>query len=457
MRKLFQPADFTVSWVRAYSCLEDPRRILDLKDDPDAARAFFGPGLERIDEGDPEFWDVQTSRRSHVARVTLGGLRARLTEASSDWWPVHVHLLFHVSGFMVMRFTVQRADVASHGLDDITQWHRLAALPWGPEAIEWEGTFHHSLERHAGVREVMDLLFYDMHERSKSRAPRADVFASEWTYEDRYAWYEGRLKACEIRTGYPVTFGTSFETLWHGDRPPEEVLERAAGLSTFSGSANGSDVAADCDDHWWFFGENTAVLALMAATTVPDRERMHAIDPIRSQIVEYMTLQRAALRSVQRATQLAISEGEHIGRKQVAQWGRLVASLSDDYVLHDQVAARLEPLRLHLKRNPTLRDPEQLAQQVRSNLASFESLIASANNRAGLVLSGLFGLIAASAIDPVVHEVAYEIDGGRGGVDAFAASHPGLMTGLDIGSLITLAAFAVACYAIFVSRVRTAR
>lgn len=457
MVEKFGPSDFTVSWIRAYSCLQSPREILELRNEPDRARAYFGDDLVGISEGDDAFWDVQTILRHQVARVQLGGLRVRLEADDEDWWPVQVHLLFHVSGFMVMRLTIRHADRPDARQDGLDQWQRFGQLPWGAQKLHWEKQLYHLFSRPAGVREMMDIIFHDMHERMHRRVPSRYFFDNPWEYNDRYVWFDERVCGNELHSAYPVTFGTSFETVWAGD-PSEGDIERAAWLATPDrDELSGGDVLEEHDDHWWFWGENAAVLVIPDSHLPSGGTRLDAIDPIRTQLVEYMTLQRGALRTVQRATQLAISERTHVSRRDVARWSRVVAAVSDDYVLHDQVAARLEPLRLHLRHNPTLRDPEQLAAQVRANLASFEGLISTASNRAGIVLSALFGLIAATTAAPVVHEVAYYIAGGTGGVDAYSADHPGLMVALDVGTLIVLAVFAVTCFLLFVTRVRTQR
>lgn len=430
---------------------------MELRDHPQEARAYFGDDLISITDGDDAFWDVQTLLRKQVARVQLGGLRVRLDDEAVGWWPVQVHLVFHVSGFMVMRLTIRhsdRPDVQPAGLD---QWQRFGQLPWGSQHLFWEKQLYYSFARLAGVREIMDIMFHDMHERMRKRIPSRHFFDNAWEYNERYTWFNDRVCANELHSAYPVTFGTSFETVWPGE-PGEGDIERAAWLATPDrDELSGGDVLEEHDDHWWFWGENAAVLVIPDDHLPSGGSRLDAIDPIRTQLVEYMTLQRGALRTVQRATQLAISEQAQVRRRDVARWSRVVAAVSDDYVLHDQVAARLEPLRLHLRENPTLRDPAQLAAQVRNNLASFEGLISTASNRAGIVLSALFGLIAATTAAPVVHEVAYYFSGARGGVDAYSAEHPGLMVALDVGTLVVLALLAVACFFLFVTRVRTQR
>lgn len=454
----FAPKDFTISWIRAYSSPVDPATILGLRGDTAACSRYFGPGFAEIQESDYQFWDIQAIRREHVARAVLDGLRVRL-RPTDDWWPVHVHLLFHVCGFMVMRFTLKRSEATHGGPARLADWQRLEALPWTGKPLSWEMQLQHRVEKQADVREMMDVVFHDFHERLHGRAPREDVYTREWHFTERYAWHDELVELDETTTAYPVTFGSFFETLWEGDQVPQAAVDNGALLATpIHDESPGDDVHAHIDGLYWFFGENSSVLVAPAVhRQSPSDAEIDALDPIRMQILEFLSLQRAGLRSVQRATQLAISDGTRVRRKEVDRWSRLVAALSDDYVLHDQVAALLEPLRRHLRENDGLRDPDELAEQVHANLDSFDALIEGANSRAGLVLSGLFGLVAASAVDPVVHELAYLISGASGGLSSYADSHTGLMTVLDIGTLGILGAIAVLSYRWFLSRVRTKR
>src|SRR5579862_9077251 len=96
----FAPTRYSISWLRAYSTPTSPEHILT---NP-LARIGMDYGLPVLAtyQGDANFYDVQTTRRNHVARVVLAGLAVQMDPASEDWWPVRLHYLYHIAGFMLM-------------------------------------------------------------------------------------------------------------------------------------------------------------------------------------------------------------------------------------------------------------------------------------------------------------------------------------------------------------------
>jgi hypothetical protein len=98
-------------------------------------------------------------------------------------------------------------------------------------------------------------------------------------------------------------------------------------------------------------------------------------------------LRRAALR----VTQRAITERLTVTKAQVSVWERMVTALTDDYVLHGDVGALLEPVKAALRIQPEQRDPGELERQVRANIASFQLQLQAANDRAGVVPGVMFG------------------------------------------------------------------
>ena len=189
-------------------------------------------------------------------------------------------------------------------------------------------------------------------------------------------------------------------------------------------------------NHEWFVAENRAVLA---AGGPRDSTSLSTFDAARIQLLEYITLERAALRSVQRGTQLVIAEGVTTTRRQLQRWQRLVAATTDEYVLHDEAGVKLESLREHIRHHPTTRDPGALEAQVHRNLATFQSLIDAASDRVLILLSTLFGVVAALSLASVVRLIAHGAFGVGGPTTDFENRHVTLSILIDVGVILVLA------------------
>jgi hypothetical protein len=147
---------------------------------------------------------------------------------------------------------------------------------------------------------------------------------------------------------------------------------------------------------------------------------------------------------VQRATQATITERRTISRQQLQQWQRLVAALTDEYVLHDQVAIMFRPLREHMRKNVLLRDPGTLEAQVRQNLATFQDVIEAASHRVAIILSGLFGVVAAITLAPLAREIELVVFQTGGSVNTFDSRHIVLSIAIDALLLVLVALTSIA-------------
>ena len=122
---------------------------------------------------------------------------------------------------------------------------------------------------------------------------------------------------------------------------------------------------------------------------------LDVIDTDRTQLLEFLTIRRAALRSVQRETQRILVAAGKVSRGRVEAWHEIVATTTDDYVLDDRVGKLMTVLRRHNAENRRLRDLAELEAQVRANLESFQRRLESS----GAWISSLLGaLVSAGAL-----------------------------------------------------------
>jgi len=422
--------DFTVSWLRCYTTPLDPRALLA----GGAPPPLRLPG-EEWESGDDAFYDIQLLRRRHVARCRMSGITLRGELPSADGGPqlqasVRAHALVHATGFLMLRITLLAAAVERGRPRSAADLEHLHHCMWGEQPRHIRG----------GVRAVMDCLFFDAHEQTMGRSSDPGLLGT-WTrdYHSRYARLEDLASAGEILTPYPVSFGTHYE-LHPAVAAPEADVQRAARLLS----------AQESRDGVWHFGENRSALVVRARGPV---NRLDALEPRRMQLLEYLTLRRAALRATQRATQRAITERVAVNRTRVATWERVVASLTDDYVLHDDIGVLLEPVKAALRDQPEQRDPAELERQVRANIASFQSQLQAANDRAGVLLGVAFGVVAATALAPIVRQLwTLTVQPGHATEDL---AHESLLTGtlLDLGTILVVLISAVAIYRVLM-RVR---
>lgn len=431
----------SVSWLRAYSmpCGVQAMRAAVQEDklDGNDARHLLSDG--RVADGDDQFWDIQALRRSHVVRIVSATSIECRPLASEDWIAVETHLVLHGAGLALIRLTI---DPRLPGRDIATS--ELASYSdavWRDERMAWRISLAgEQWELDAGVRRAMDAVMLPMHERFCGRTPDLAALRQLLTTEERYQWLDERVDAGESLSAYPVTFGTAYELVWDTRADEQQSLESMAELAygTRRSPQDGRFLtpAEAGFEHDWFIGENRSVLALVGPH---DRTTLGTFDSLRIEVLEYLTLQRAALRAVQRGTQVTITEGVTISRTQLQQWQRLVAALTDEYVLHDQVARLLRPLRKHMKDDPRLRDPATLEAQVRQNLETFQNVIEAASHRVAIILSGLFGVVAAITLAPLAQELELAVFQTGGSVSTFNSHHIVLSIAIDALLLVMVA------------------
>lgn len=392
---------------------------------------------------DPEFFDVQSLDQGHVARLRLGGVRfhSRDVEGATHLASsVNVHMLLHAAGFLVLRLTI-RPDLISDGLPwGLQDFHRLYDCIWTQPYFTWTILTDSEPRRlRAGVRRVMDWLFFDTHERLLGR-PRSPEVIDEWTshHDSTVGRFVALQARGEVLSPYPVIFGTHYEFL---DAKAAEASASPKWLQDFmAGSdhlaADVQDIDCDLDDSQWYVGENKSMVLLSKGRL---DDELDAYSPDRTQLIEMMTLRRAALRLVQRATQAAITGRQTITRRQLVEWDRVVAAATDDYVLHDRIGQYIEPLKRHVDSTARVRSLATLEEQVRRNLASFQSQVDAAAGRAQVVVGILFGVVAATALGPLARQVATRLFSVRIG-----------STGATVVDLIVVAV--MACVALVVLR-----
>ena len=115
------------------------------------------------------------------------------------------------------------------------------------------------------------------------------------------------------------------------------------------------------------------------------------VDPDRTQLLEFLTIRRAALRSVQRDTQRMLADGSRISRARVDGWHQIVTTTTDDYVLDDRIGQLISLLRQHNSNDRRLRDLAELEEQVRANLDSFQRRLEAGGAWVSSVLGALVG------------------------------------------------------------------
>jgi hypothetical protein len=431
----------SVSWLRAYSMPCSIRAIRAAVENDalgaDDARHLLRDG--QVADGDDQFWDVQVLRRAHVVRIISASSVSYRVEGTNDWLPVETHLVLHEAGLALIRLTVD-LHRPGHAVS-IPELARYSDAVWRDERMTWRvslaGADH---EFEAGVRRAMDAVMLPMQERFCGRVPDLDELSKLETAEDRYGWLDERVEAGESLSAYPQTLGTAYELVWEDRSAEQEALHDVAELA-YGTRLNRGDAAilkpAEMGwAHEWFFGENRSVLALVGKR---DRTAVGTFDSLRIQTLEYLTLQRAALRAVQRGTQLSITERRTISRAQLQQWQRLAAALTDEYVLHDQVAIIVRPVLKHMEENSLLRDPMTLQAQVHQNLETFQNVINAANYRVAIILSGLFGVVAAITLAPLARDVELAVFRTSGSPSAFDDHHLAVSIGIDALLLVLVA------------------
>lgn len=413
-----------MSWFRAY----DLGILVDLPV-RDILESGARPGAEFADMDVQSFFDIQTLRRGHVARMRLapiafGGV---LRLAGGDRpinGEVSVHLLAHASGFVTVRATLRADSVRLPEGDRAAAMNQLERAFWLTEyPLEWrvDGGSGEALE--GGGRRLMNWVFLDLFERVRGVGTTPET-VRRWAFEG--------LQGCDrlhrmrdeglINYPFPGSFGTQFELIGDGDERTSPLDDHGGLARRLIAHGDPSQLPLPIDlgpgerQAVWYLAESHALTLAEHRDLAPD---MDVYDADRTQLLECLTLRRAVLRCVQRDTQAVLTERQTVSRGQVERWQHMVATTTDNYILHDRIGRLIEPVRRHNMEMVAIRDLEDLEKQVRENLNWFQEridtlaewtggLIGAGVGAAALVLSlqepaqGLVGQIANVPADQVV-------------------------------------------------------
>lgn len=400
------------------------------------------------------FFDVQAINRGHVARACFDGLW--LTSWSSPSGvhvarvPVALHVVLHAAGVMMMRLTATSDSWRRDAPRSPKEFAALNRAFWGGVANpSWEIHFRGGapLRGAASVRGVLTAIFA-VHRAAAGRQgdmgyERARTILE--AYDSDGAQAMASLVAEGLaRDAYPVAFGTHFE-FYAGDHEPGECTGFAAQAAcSLRSGAPASAMPAVVGVPTWLLGDDQG--ALLAEQRQVD-DTIDALEPFSMQVVEYLAMQRGALRTVQRQTQAAITEAQRVPRSRLEAWNRTVAALSDDYILHNNAAEVIEPLQRYMTREDGLRDPAELEAQVRRNLASFRAGLDAADTRAGTLMSGLFGVLAGVALAGTIKRLLAAVGVvSQGGAEAFDRRYAELSPIIDLVAVMACALGAVWLY-----------
>jgi hypothetical protein len=400
-----------LAWIRAYhiGVFADtaPRELFEAS----------GLDLTLIDVDEQQFFDIQPLRGAQVARAKLApvGVSGPMRLPDEHGAPqvrafsatVNTHLLAHRSGFLLVRPTIRFDQLDVEGGLTPTALHTLERGIWAVASdLTWQVP---GLELTGYVRNYMNYVFLDLFSRwSGDRATPARLGA--WAVEGVH----GCERLHELTTAgrlehpFPVSFGTEIQVAVPL-APDESIVDwstRAVDLAWQIMRPDNAvdtpprDLETDALTVSWFMDENVSLLIRTAGQPDPD---LDVIDPDRAQVLDFLALRRGALTSVQRITQLVITERAAVSREQIARWQYLVATLTDDYILHVRAARLLEPLKLGFAHERRLRDLTDLERQARANLDWFQSRIEAAGQWTGGLIGAAVGAaaLAFSLAEPV--------------------------------------------------------
>ncbi len=343
-----------------------------------------GARLNPIDAVQHLFFDIQTLRSGHVARarylpvIPVSGLYPGRDRTQEFEGQIDVHLLVHVSGFVCLRPTI-RFDQFYPRPPDTWLLHYLERGPWDiREALKFRVP-EADTPLVGNMRTLMNWVFLDLITRWAEIPSDAESLA-EWAAEHSLGCERLHQLAKQglIDFPFPVTFGTQFEVAAArlsrlATRKADDLAAHLAHeiLRTKQSKSDVPplDIEHDAQRIWWYVEESQALTLTGQSTIDPV---LGVIDPDRTQLLEYLTIRRGALRSVQRETQTILSEGTRISKSRIEMWYQIVETTTDDYVLNDRIGQLIKLLRRHNVEERRLRDLALLEEQVRGNLESFE-------------------------------------------------------------------------------------
>lgn len=441
---------YTVSWIRTYHTASFGKDLQHMM-----AAAEAGQRLKLVDRYVHEFFDIQSLRGGHFIRAVLEpfGFSGRVPVRGQDvMGELHgvarCHFLAHSSGFIVLRLTVRSDDVRHAGRPDDVFFASLERAFWvGNTPFRWSvDSAGESVT--GGARVPLNYIFLDLHERWRGRIAAPSQLC-EWAKEGK-AGCERLHDLCltgELHYPFPVSFGTQLELGLDSGDPAEldQLVQEIA--APHAGHSLRTVFAREVTNTRWYLTENQAFTLVSPAAF---DGVLDVLDSDRTQLLEFLSLRRAALRSVQRDTQQILSEARGVTRKRIEEWRILLATTTDDYVLHDRITRLLEPVRLHLAAAPSVRDPSILEDQVRNNIMSFQSRLDLAGQQVSTLIGALFGVVAAvltlGSVFKTVAARLWRVEIGR-----LADMHPITSILIDLG-VVAIAYFLTMIYISRVSR-----
>jgi hypothetical protein len=351
------------------------------------------------------FYEMSTLRADQVAKgklahastltgtIEVEGQRREL-RASFD-----THLLFHRSGFVVFRPTARFDQIDVEGGLTPSALHTFERALWKPDAdlAWWLDQGDGPVARGWG-RNFLNFLFLGMMTRWMGRTASADVLAAQAIETSRGCdEFHKLLDRGVLEHPYPLTFGTEVQvslpieaseeaSAWR--RRASSVAEELMMPLSSSVTVAPENIEPDSSSVCWYFDENRSLLVSRAHEF---DDELGVIDRDRTQLVEFLTLRRAALSAVRRTSQHVLIEGSRISRQRIARWQYLVTATTDDYVLDARVGGLLELVRAGFARNPRLRGIADLEGQVRRNLDAFQTRLDSSVEATNGLVAALFG------------------------------------------------------------------
>ena len=398
------PDFFSISFIQGR-----PIHLLGRTGDTVARLKTFGFEEASLDW----FYDVQVSRRKHVARLRLPEVTLSL-ELKNERHPFiakgTLHILVWSVGFMIMRLTLtdggmQRPDhdfqswfKAMHRLEhDLDAWPECKADPlWMTQIGKTD------LYATGGVRRFLDVVGNAIHEILRGRSIQPDLL-NTWAGGPEAALdhAEELVRRSELRYPHPVTFGSHSEMIWRSANTLPSDPDRWICKLIGSG-IEGELLAANVDEHlehiWWYIAEFQSIL-VRVSDEIHSEDRVH--DITRAQMVEYITYRRAGLMAIQRETQQITAERLPVEGARVADWMWLMSALTNDYVLGGWSATMFERFRRKYSDFEGVRNLFGLESQVYSNIEAFQGRLDAESDRIGVITGVLFGIVAATALVPL--------------------------------------------------------
>lgn len=434
----------TVSWMRAYHTRTglDAASIIQALGPSEGAAGPSGQSMltfEESDDLDLEFFDLQALR----SRAFATGVGAPFHVVAANGIELHPrpYLLAHSSGFLSIRFTADLRQDPRIQRDGPRALASLERAPWVGQEMRWEvgGTSFTS-----SLRGAQNFVFFNVIERLLDRPVDLDELAA--AAEEERLGNERINRLCrdnEMSHPFPVTFGTHIELDRAAHPTPEDehtcfrdILSEAIEVGALPPEAHADAHVWERPTGSWYLLENQSLL--FRDGSEPSTLGVH--DPQLVQLLEFLLLRRASLRSIQRDTQRILTSGSDVSRRRIDEWRLLLATTTDDYVLHDQVSHALLPAKEHLRTSPLVRDLATLEDQVRTNIDSFQARIDLASQSASTIIGSLFAVVAVVIGFGSVLKTAASSLLGTTSVD-LPAEFPWLNSGIDI--TVSFAAFAV--------------